>query len=177
MKEPVEQLTIRRATVDDAETLARFAGRVFRESYQEGADPHELELHISSKFGLVQQRGELLDRDMTTLLLYQDAEVAGYAQVRRAASPECVSSAAAFNLFRFYVDQRWHGSGVAATLMRAVLSEAGSFAADSVWLGVWAENHRAIAFYRKHGFEDVGTHLFQFGSEKHLDRVMFRSIG
>ena len=39
----------------------------------------------------------------------------------------------------------------------------------AVWLGVWERNERALAFYRKMGFERFGFHYFQFGSERQRD--------
>ena len=46
----------------------------------------------------------------------------------------------------------------------------------AIWLGVWERNPRAIAFYEKCGFRDVGSQLFIVGSDPQTDRVMVRSI-
>ena len=164
------------ATIEDAAVLAGFAERVFRETYAGKTDPDELERHISAKFGLAQRRAELLDPEMTTLFIFAGEVLSGYAQLRRGEKPDCVQPTGTMNLFRFYLDQRWHGRGVAAHLMDAVITSARTLGAEALWLGVWGENKRAIAFYGKHAFEDVGTHLFQLGSEKHLDRVMLRLL-
>ena len=43
---------------------------------------------------------------------------------------------------------------------------------DVVWLGVWERNPRAISFYRKVGFAEVGEHVFQLGSDPQRDVVM-----
>jgi ribosomal protein S18 acetylase RimI-like enzyme len=49
------------------------------------------------------------------------------------------------------VHPRRHGSGIAAALMQEGLNWLGS--ADPVWLNVIRHNDRAIAFYRRFGFE------------------------
>jgi ribosomal protein S18 acetylase RimI-like enzyme len=41
-----------------------------------------------------------------------------------------------------------------------------------IWLGVWEHNPRGIAFYRKTGFVEVGTHDFYVGSDRQTDRVL-----
>lgn len=46
---------------------------------------------------------------------------------------------------------------------------------DPVWLGVWEHNPRAISFYRKLGFTEVGEHIFQVGSDPQRDIIMKRS--
>ena len=56
--------------------------------------------------------------------------------------------------------------------MKGVLDTASSLGATRVWLGVWEKNARAIAFYAKCGFRDVGSQPFLLGSDLQTDRVM-----
>jgi ribosomal protein S18 acetylase RimI-like enzyme len=56
--------------------------------------------------------------------------------------------------------------------MRAVEQVARDLGGRTLWLGVWERNPRAIAFYTKCGFVDVGAHAFFFGTEEQSDRVM-----
>jgi len=41
---------------------------------------------------------------------------------------------------------------------------------------VWERNPRAIAFYRKCGFAEVGTHTFVFGTDRQRDLVLARAL-
>ena len=43
---------------------------------------------------------------------------------------------------------------------------------DVVWLGVWEKNPRAIAFYRKFNFKEVGEHVFALGKDMQRDIIM-----
>jgi ribosomal protein S18 acetylase RimI-like enzyme len=45
-----------------------------------------------------------------------------------------------------------------------------------VWLGVWERNPKAIAFYKKFGFREVGAHVFPLGSDPQRDVVMARPV-
>ena len=47
---------------------------------------------------------------------------------------------------------------------------------DIVWLAVWERNHRAIAFYRKWGFVEVGNQSFLLGDDLQNDLVMQRIV-
>jgi diamine N-acetyltransferase len=60
--------------------------------------------------------------------------------------------------------------------MRAVEDTARQAGARTLWLGVWERNPRAIAFYAKCGFTDVGEQAFMVGSDRQRDRVMARSL-
>ena len=88
----------------------------------------------------------------------------------------CVTSPRPIELWRFYVDREWHGRGIAGRLMKTILEEAAGTSAAAVWLGVWERNPRAIAFYRKSGFTDVGAHEFHLGADVQTDRVMVRDL-
>ena len=65
---------------------------------------------------------------------------------------------------------------VAQRLMAASLAAARELGATHVWLGVWERNPRAIAFYRKSGFREVGTQYFQLGSDRQRDLVVMREV-
>jgi ribosomal protein S18 acetylase RimI-like enzyme len=79
-------------------------------------------------------------------------------------------------IVRFYVDRAWRGTGLAAALMDAAAEEARGRGARSLWLGVWERNPRAIRFYEKCGFRDVGSQDFVLGSDVQRDRVMARHL-
>jgi diamine N-acetyltransferase len=88
--------------------------------------------------------------------------------------PDCVPDRQAIELVRFYVNRALHGRGLAHTLMQAALAAA-SPRARTMWLGVWERTARAIAFYAKWGFVDVGSHVFVLGSDRQIDRIMWRA--
>ena len=41
-----------------------------------------------------------------------------------------------------------------------------------IWLGVWEENHKAIAFYEKQGFVAFDKHVFVLGNDPQTDIMM-----
>jgi len=48
--------------------------------------------------------------------------------------------------------------------------------ARTMWLGVWEENHRAHAFYRKHGYAVVGEHVFMLGADAQRDLILAKAL-
>ena len=169
-------ITIKAAAPSDATALAELAARTFHETFAADNRPDDLALHIASAYGAARQRGELLDPSITTLLAEVDGTLAGYAQVRSGAPPESVTGGSPLELWRFYVAQPWHGRGVAQALMQQVELEAHRRGGRTLWLGVWERNTRALAFYRKMGFADVGSHLFLVGTDAQTDRILIRSL-
>ena len=169
-------VVIRAGDVSDAAALAELAARTFRETFAADNRPEDLALHLARSYGEAQQKEELLDRAIATLLAEVDGQLAGYAQLREGSAPACVSGEAPIELWRFYVAQAWHGRGLAQTLMRAVETEAIRRGGRTLWLGVWERNARAKAFYAKTGFIDVGSHMFLVGTDPQTDRILVRAV-
>ncbi|MEP7041547.1 MAG: GNAT family N-acetyltransferase [Dokdonella sp.] len=163
---------IRRGVPADAQALSAFATRTFVDTYGEYNQAHNLRLHLTASYGVRQQRDELADAHVTTLLAYRDQQLAAFAQVRCGEVPACVADAAAVELHRFYVDRGWHGRGVSQQLLGEACRAARAFGAATLWLKVWERNPRAIAFYAKSHFVDVGTADFFVGNDRQTDRVL-----
>ncbi|HJT98951.1 MAG TPA: GNAT family N-acetyltransferase [Rhodanobacteraceae bacterium] len=171
------QITIRRGGAADAAALAVFASRTFVDTFGPHNTPEDLRSHLASAFGVEQQTRELVDPDTVTLLAEAGGALLAYAQLRRKALPACVTQERPVELHRFYVDRRAHGRGVAQRLMATVRETAAShFGAKHLWLGVWEHNPRAIAFYAKCGFADVGSHDFFVGADRQRDRILVLSL-
>lgn len=169
-------VTIRFGVPSDASALAELAARTFEETFGADNRPEDMALHLASSYGTAQQREELLDSGITTLLAEVDGTLAGFAQLRHGVTPESVTGEAPLELSRFYVAQQWQGRGVAQALMREVELDARRRGARTLWLGVWERNGRAIAFYSKMGFSDVGSHEFVLGTDAQTDRIMSRAL-
>jgi ribosomal protein S18 acetylase RimI-like enzyme len=171
-----EQLTIRRAVPADAPVVAELALRTFTDAFGAESDPHDLALHTARSYGVPQQSAEIAHPGITTLIVEAGGRAAAYAQVRRGQPPSCVPDAGAVEIARFYVDQGWHGRGLAQRLMDAALTQAREMGARTVWLMVYEHNSRAMAFYAKEGFREVGRHGYLFGNSLELDYVLVREL-
>jgi diamine N-acetyltransferase len=164
-------MKIRRATIADAAALAEIAERTFRDTFAAHNTPEDLESYIASAYSEELQRRELESGHIVLLGENEDGERIAYAQMRRVQSPH-----GEVEIARFYVDKNHHGRGIAQQLMEAAYETARELGAKTLWLGVWERNARAIAFYAKCGFVDVGSQPFLVGTDLQTDRVMARVI-
>ncbi len=96
--------------------------------------------------------------------------------LRSGNAPGSVNGRKPIELVRLYVSRESLGSGVGAALMQACIDDAQHGGYDTLWLGVWENNTRAQAFYRKWHFVQVGTHVFQLGDDPQTDFLMQRSV-
>ncbi|HWA14953.1 MAG TPA: GNAT family N-acetyltransferase [Gemmatimonadales bacterium] len=166
-------LTIRYGTADDAPLVSRFLAHSFENAFGALNDPVRLAAFLAKTFTVERQLAELRDPAMATLMAERDGQVAGIAQVRaNLYVPQGVSGPAPIELQRFYVAPALIGHGIARPLMERARAEAVARGGRTFWLGVWEVNARAIAFYRKAGFVEVGSHTFDVGGDLQTDLVM-----
>ncbi|HYW13502.1 MAG TPA: GNAT family N-acetyltransferase [Longimicrobium sp.] len=176
MPADTDALTIRRATAVDAGPLSALALRSFMEAFAAQNDPENVAVYTSRVYGPAQQAAEIGHPDIVTIVGEVDGRMAAYAQVRRIVPGPGVTGPDPVELMRFYVDQPWHGRGIAQRMMDAALVTARAMGARTVWLAVWEHNPRAMAFYTKRGFRVVGAQDFWMGSELQNDLTMMRPL-
>lgn len=167
-------IVIERASVTDAAQLARIGAALFEDAFGDANTPEDMAAYLAGAFSEAQQRRELEDEDSRIWLARgEDGTLVGYAHVRLASRPSvAVPHTRAAEIARLYADRRWHGRGLGALLMGACIDTARADGSDLLWLGVWERNVRAIAFYRKHGFQVIGEQLFMLGDDRQRDLVM-----
>jgi ribosomal protein S18 acetylase RimI-like enzyme len=167
------------ASVADAARVAALGARLFTQAYGPTHPEPELGRYLARSFSVERMTAELAS-DATAFFLVQDSAGAdiGYAYLResRDTPPAGVVGQRPFEIARFYVDAAWHGRGVAPALMDACLAAARARQADVLWLATWEPALRAQAFYRRMGFEMVGTTKFLFGAVLEDDVLMARRL-
>lgn len=169
-------MLIRTALASDAPALAEFAARVFLETYTGLVDPDDLRAHAAQAFRAEVLEAELGRPDWVVLLAIQEHRPVGYAQLRPAPAPAACGTAKV-ELARFYVEASRHGTGVAQELMAASLEWARSQGQERLWLQAWEANPRALRFYLRQGFLDLGETTFDVGRSTFVDRVMGIELG
>lgn len=167
---------IRKANRSDAGPLSRLAEATFRSTFGAVNAGEDMDLHCRASYSEAIQSGEIDSPDRLTLLCEGDEGLVGFAQLRWDGVPDCVTAPSPGEIQRLYVADAWHGKGIAQCLMDACIEALRARGSDVAWLGVWECNPRAISFYRKCGFVEVGHHVFPLGNDPQRDIVMLRSI-
>ncbi len=172
----MSEVTIRRGTASDAELLAELGARTFTEAFGADNRPEDLESHLAATYGAAQQGAELADPRSTILIAEIERTAVGYAMLYVREPPGGIAGDEPIELARLYVIREQLGRGAGEALMRACLDEARGAGHRTIWLGVWERNPRAIRFYRRWEFREVGTHVFHVGADPQNDIVMSRAL-
>lgn len=167
---------IRSAAVADAALISDLGRRTFDEAFTATNDPVSMRDYMDAAFRTEVQTVELSDPANHFYLAQIGDQTPGYAMLRAdSREPEIVAERP-IELVRMYSLQAWVGRGIGPALMDHCLNEAKRMGHDAIWLGVWEFNPRAQSFYRKYGFREVGTHVFQLGPEAQTDLLMQREL-
>lgn len=173
---PPAGLRIRTASATDAPTIAALGAETFTASFGAQNTPENIAAHLAKSFGRDIQRRELADPAITYLVAELDGRLAGYSMVRDGEAPSCVTGELPVEVRRFYVVHEFHGSGIAQALMDASANDARRRGGRTLWLSVWSLNPRAIRFYHKCRFQDVGAQTFLLGDDPQQDLVLARLL-
>lgn len=99
--------------MDDTTVLSKVGAALFRQTYSGQIPLEEMSAHLDADFNEEQQRSELADAALVTLLVEYFRDVVGFAQVRRRRIPVVDAPQADVELWCIYLDRKWHGMGVA----------------------------------------------------------------
>ena len=165
--------TIRPAEERDAAALALVGAATFLDTYAGAIDGEALIAHCAQHHSADAYRRLLEAGAMAWLVeLAPGGSPIGYAL---ACAPELEQARPGdWELKRIYVLSRFHGTGISAALLDAVV--AASNGHPRLLLGVKNDNHRALRFYAKHGFTEAGTRTFQVGAQRYDDFVLARPL-
>ncbi|MBX3480482.1 MAG: GNAT family N-acetyltransferase [Caulobacter sp.] len=164
---------IRACRAGDGARLAAVAQATFLETYSGIVDGGDILAHNQRIHAAKAYENLLVQEDVALFLAVVDPGDApvGYAMLSPPDLPVEIGDGD-IELKRIYALHRFHGAGVGPALMSAAREAARERGGKRLLLGAYGENHRAIAFYRRNGFVQVGTRRFQVGANVYDDVVL-----
>lgn len=171
-----DSITIRTCTLHDADKIVSLGIRTFRDTFDEFNKPEDMMKYLNSTFTKTRVQKEIAELGSVFFLAEKGDDAIGYARVRNSPTPDGLTSERPLEIERLYADKRYLGKRVGYLLMNECLRYAKDHNFDTVWLGVWEHNARAIAFYEKWGFKRFGEHLFMLGDDPQTDNLMMKTL-
>ncbi len=170
-------LAIRRASVQDARALSLVGSAAMLETYAELVDGPDIVAHCEHRHAVAVYQAWLADPNAVIWVAETvRRNVIGYLVLTPATLPDDAPHPDDLEVQRIYVLSRYHGTGVGHALISRAIEESAARDARQVVLGVLKRNTRAVAFYRRQGFREIGTRVFQVGSARFDDFVFGREV-
>jgi ribosomal protein S18 acetylase RimI-like enzyme len=174
-------VTVDRAGIWDAEALSDVATATFPLACPPTTTPEDIAVFVDNALSADRFGEYLTDPTHLVLKATEDDTIVGYTMLidREPADPavaKAVTLRPALEINKMYVLPGRYGTGISTALMDAAVEHARTLHCHAVWLGVNQRNTRAQGFYRKHGFDTVGTRTFRVGARTEDDYVMQRAL-
>lgn len=167
---------VRPATLRDVPTLVDLGAKTFQDTFSAHNTEEDMKLYMEKTFTDEQITKELRDPTNSFLVAYDGDTIVGYAKLKTGEIPAGLGSEKAIEIERIYSSQEYIGKKVGPLLMNACLEIARERGYETIWLGVWEFNPRAIAFYEKWGFKKFGSHPFLLGTDLQTDLLMKKNL-
>lgn len=168
----MDSLNIRRVDVLEVEELRQISITTFTETFAKNNSEANMQQYLNDALSVEKLAHELSQTDSEFYFVLVDNHIAGYLKVNFGAQQTELHNLDAVEIERIYVLQQYHGKQVGQQLFNRAISVACQRNAPYLWLGVWEENHRAIAFYKKYGCTVFDKHVFVLGDDRQTDILM-----
>ena len=167
---------LKRCGADDFNTLRELSIRTYEETFAHLNTPEDMAAYLEDAFCTERLAKEFNDPNSCFSLLYFDDSLAGYLKLNETPAQTDINDPASLEIERIYVAGEFQGKGLGQYLMDRAIAMAVRQQKKYVWLGVWEKNEKALRFYRKNGFYEIGTHAFVMGEDVQTDYVMRKDL-
>lgn len=166
------EVVIKQVNLSELPLLLTLGKTTFIQTFSEHNSPEDMEKYLSENFNIIKLTSEFNHPNSTFYFAQVLGQNAGFSKLNTGAAQTEKLGEEAFELERIYVDQTFLGKKVGQALLDHAIATAKQSNHQYIWLGVWEENHRAINFYQKNGFEVFDKHIFKLGNDEQTDLLM-----
>ncbi len=169
-------ISFRPATPDDALCLGVLSTQVFLDTYCRQGIRGALAREVLAQHSVAVYASLLATAGIAIVVAECAGHLVGFAQVQDDCGHPLLRAAAASELQRLYVQEPFTGRGIGRDLLRQAEKAAAARGAESLWLNAWAGNARALQFYPRRGYEDLGASVYSFEGEDYPNRVFGKRV-
>jgi ribosomal protein S18 acetylase RimI-like enzyme len=168
-------IKIRMGTLEDAALLRNMGVQTFNETFAPHNTAENMKMYLEKNFTLEQVNNELSDPNSAFFIAQHLTTTIGYIKLRTGNEPQSLQNKA-IEIERLYSIKPYIGKTVGKKLIETAFEVAMQKGFKTIWLGVWENNIKALAFYEKFGFKKFSSHIFMLGTDKQTDYLVKKEI-
>lgn len=169
-------IDIRFATANDAVAIAALATQVFLDTYAAQGVRPDLAREVFQVCSLDAFRARLEQPERGFVLAMRGDGLVGFAEVMRQPLAAPAGGVRGAELAKLYVQPNAQREGIGRMLLKEAEQAALLASLDRLWLTAWDRNDRALAFYARMGYEDIGSSIYTFEGRDYGNRVLARLL-
>ncbi|MCH4856536.1 GNAT family N-acetyltransferase [Bifidobacterium pseudolongum] len=167
---------IEMAQSTDVNTIRDLSIATFAETFASLNTEEDMEQYNERHFSTDELQREIDNPDSTFVVAKVDGDPAGYMKVNvgDAQTEEMLGNR--MEVQRLYILRQYKRNGLGTRFMHTAFDMARAQGKSVIWLGVWEHNDAAIAFYKRMGFVQFGSHDFVLGEDRQTDLLMEAAV-
>lgn len=165
--------TIRKANLSDALNLTVLKQQVWISTYAVDGIREEFSKYVSETFTPDSTTRIIENPNNIVLVAEKDNHLIGCTEINLLSLCPEQTYKNSPEVTVLYVLERFQGIGLGKELLNKCIDELGSLGYKSVWLTVYHQNLKAIKFYERNRFVNVGRTDFEMGGNKYPNEIMF----
>ncbi|GKV68383.1 spermidine/spermine N(1)-acetyltransferase [Sporosarcina sp. NCCP-2716] len=169
-------VNIKKCTHKDILELQEISTETFNETFKDLNTAENMYAYLERAFNIPQLKIELDNSFSGFYFVYFNNKIAGYLKVNINDAQSEKMGDESFEVERIYIKNKFQKHGLGKYLLNKAFEIAKEGDKKKIWLGVWEKNENAIAFYKKMGFVQTGSHSFYMGDEEQIDFILTKTF-
>ena len=169
-------ITFRPARPEDALCLGVLSTQVFLHTYTRHGIRPALAREVLANHSVACYERLLADPGKAIFVGECDGHLVALSLVDNEARLDGQPDVVSAKLEHLYVQEPFTGRGVGRDLLRVAEKAAAARGAEMLWLTAWVGNSRALSFYPRCGYDDLGEVMYTFQGESHANRLFGKRV-
>lgn len=170
-------IKIKTAKASDTEVLALLGRLTYVESHGHFIeDKNDLHQYINGAFSVSKTKEELNNSKNLYYIIYVEDLPVGYAKLILNQKHESITSQNNCLLDKIYILNEFIPLKIGQQFLCFLEEKAKALQLDTMWLSVYVKNNRAIRFYERNEFKNVGEINFLVNGKNYKNSVFSKKI-
>jgi len=172
---------IKRCCLEQVETLRNLAIETYYETFSDSNSEALLQKYFNESLSIEKLSAQLQEPNSEFYFIYattdtQQATPAGFLKLNIDNAQTDLMDPSALEVEKIYLLKAFLSQGLGKQMILFSIERAAQHAKQYLWLGVWESNFPALAFYKKMGFKQFGSHDFDMGGDIQTDLMLKKTL-
>lgn len=169
-------MLIKKCNLEDINALQTVAQQTFYETFAAVNTEQDIQDYLTNVLSQTALKQQLNNPHSSFYLLQINNQIAGYLKLNIETAQTEDDDPTAMEIERIYLLQAFQGQNLGQILLNKAIELAKEQQKSYIWLGVWENNSKALAFYKRNDFYKTGEHSFLLGDDNQTDYILRKDL-
>jgi ribosomal protein S18 acetylase RimI-like enzyme len=170
-------IAIREANTNDVDTIIALGKTTFTESHSEFVQNDDaVKKFCDTAFNQEKISKDLSDKNIIFWIAFFDDIPVGFAKVILNKTNDFINHDKVCQLDKIYILNGFLGKQLGKQLHSAIIEKVTRLQFDCIWLVTYIYNYKAIEFYKKNQYQQIGFYDFIVGEKGYKNHVLSKKL-